>query len=90
MKIITYVLNENGTIPDYVIDGGYFPDAKDGLSPQDWTLVGVATDEAPDDSFIDVAALEEYLASIGGESWTDLEGNSVNLSDAAQSMFDKI
>lgn len=90
MKIITYVLNENGTIPDYVTDGGYFPDATEGASPQDWTLVGVATDEAPHDAFSDVNSLEEYLVSIGGESWTDIDNNPVNLLDSAQSMFDKL
>lgn len=36
-KIIKYQLNEGGTIPDYVSDGGYFPDGSDliGVSVED-------------------------------------------------------
>lgn len=47
MKVTTYTLNADGTIPDFVDNGGYFPDARVGDSPQDWTLVGVCTDDAP-------------------------------------------
>jgi hypothetical protein len=25
MKIIQYKLNSNGSVPEYIIDGGYFP-----------------------------------------------------------------
>jgi len=47
MKVTTYTLNADGTIPDFVDNGGYFPDSRVGDSPQDWTLVGVCTDDAP-------------------------------------------
>jgi hypothetical protein len=47
MKVTTYTLNADGTIPEFVDNGGYFPDARVGDSPQDWTLIGVCTDDAP-------------------------------------------
>ena len=46
MKLIKYTLNTNGTVPDYVIDGGYFAVANGGVSPKDWDLVGVANDDS--------------------------------------------
>lgn len=30
MKLIRYTLNKDGTIPDFVIDGGYFPKPNGG------------------------------------------------------------
>ena len=61
MKLIKYTLNANGTIPEYVTDGGYFPVANSGTSPQDYNLVGVSTDVATEESFADEVALLAYL-----------------------------
>jgi hypothetical protein len=47
MKMIKYTLNADGTIPDYVLDGGYLAVANASSSPQDLDLIGVATDDAP-------------------------------------------
>lgn len=77
--ISTYVLDPDGTVPSFVTNGGYFADARVGDSPQDWTLVGVVTADAPGEPFVDAAALEDYLVSIGGESWLDDEGEPVDL-----------
>ena len=33
-KIIKYNLTEAGTIPTYIDDGGYYPKANGGTSPQ--------------------------------------------------------
>lgn len=46
MKLIKYTLTPEGTIPEYVVDGGYLAVANSGASPQDWDLVGVANDDA--------------------------------------------
>ena len=40
MKLIRYTLNKDDTIPDFVIDGGYFPKPNGGKSPQDYDLIG--------------------------------------------------
>lgn len=50
MKVTTYTLNADGTIPEFVDNGGAFALANDNDSPQDWTLVGVCTDDAPGDA----------------------------------------
>jgi len=78
-KIIKYVLNEDGTVPEYVINGGYLADATGGLSPQDWTLVGLATDDAPGEVISSREDLMTYIISLGGETWVDPQGNPVNL-----------
>ena len=60
MKLIKYTLNADGTIPSYVTDGGYLSVANNGTSPQDWDLVGVANDDAPQTGFANEAALLAY------------------------------
>ena len=60
MKVTTYTLNADGTIPEFVDNGGYFPDARVGDSPQDWTLVGVCTDDAPGEAMTE-AQLVTYV-----------------------------
>lgn len=90
MKVIVYNLNEDGTIPEYVIDGGYFSHANENPSPQDWDLVGVAEDDSPGTTISDQAALKTYLISIGGDSWTDEDGNPINLDDAVAGFWAKL
>ncbi len=68
MKIIIYTLNPNGTIPDYVIDGGYLFWGNGGFSPQDYDLVGIATDEAEQTGFANESALLAYANEKGLES----------------------
>ena len=60
MKVTTYTLNADGTIPEFVDNGGYFPHARVGDSPQDWTLVGVCADDAPGDAMTE-AQLVTYV-----------------------------
>jgi hypothetical protein len=60
MKLIIYTLNSDGTVPDYVIDGGYWPFENNKISPQDFDLVGVATESAPQEGFANEAALLTY------------------------------
>lgn len=63
MKLVIYNLNADGTIPEYITDGGYFSLANNNPSPQDLDLVGVATDAAPQTGFADEAALLAYAQS---------------------------
>lgn len=60
MKIIKYTLNSDGTIPDYVVDGGYLAKSNGNASPQDYDLIGVATDAAPQTGYANQAALLQY------------------------------
>jgi hypothetical protein len=63
MKLVIYTLNPDGTIPEYVIDGGHLPWFNNQPSPQDLDLVGLATDEAPQTSFATEADLLAYAES---------------------------
>lgn len=60
MKMIKYTLNSDGTIPDYVVDGGYLAKSNGSASPQDYDLIGVATDTAPQTGYANEAALLQY------------------------------
>jgi len=60
MKMIKYTLNSDGTIPDYVVDGGYLAKSNGNASPQDYDLIGVATDAAPQTGYANQAALLQY------------------------------
>ena len=60
MKMIKYTLNSDGTIPDYVVDGGYLAKSNGNASPQDHDLIGVATDTAPQAGYANEAALLQY------------------------------
>jgi hypothetical protein len=61
MKIIVYTLNNDGTIPNYVIDGGYFPCENGGKSPMNLDLVGIATDDAIQNQFNSKQDLLNYV-----------------------------
>lgn len=89
-KIITYTLESDGSIPAYVVDGGYFPSTSDLEPPRDMLLVGVADDSAPGDGFADVNAIESYLVSIGGQSWTDAKGSPLDLAEQAEIMWSRL
>lgn len=76
MKLGIYTLNLDGTIPDFVINGGYFPHANQAAAPQDWKLIGWVTDDSGVENVTD---LRSYLISIGAESWRDRDGNVFDL-----------
>ena len=64
MKIIKYTLRADGTIPAYVIDGGYLSASNNNTPPQDVDLIGVATDEASEVEFATEVDLLEYAQSL--------------------------
>lgn len=86
MQIATYHLNLDGTVPDFVIDGGYFAASSHGSSPQDWTLVGVV-DDSVQSAFATVDDLTEYLATIGGGEWVNMEGQPVDIAQESARMW---
>lgn len=86
MQIATYILNLDGTVPDFVIDGGYFAANRVAQSPQDWTLVGVV-DDSVQSAFATVDDLTEYLATISGGEWVDMEGHPVDIAQEAARMW---
>ena len=76
-KIIKYNLTAQGTIPTYIDDGGYFPKANGGSSPQDWDLIGATNDGASETGLGELAnkaAIKSYLDSYTGD-WTERDGD---------------
>lgn len=61
MKCILYTLEADGTIPSYIVNGGYFPVANENPFPQNLNLVGIATDEATQKPFASEAELLTYV-----------------------------
>ena len=73
-KIIKYNLESNGTIPTYIADGGYYPKANGGASPQDWDMIGATKDGASETGLGELAnkaAIKSYLDSYTGD-WTEM------------------
>lgn len=60
MKVIVYTLNPDGTVPEYVVDGGYLPVSNLNKSPQDLDLIGIALDSAEQPGFNDMQSLINY------------------------------
>ena len=72
-KIIKYNLESNGTIPTYIDDGGYYPKANGGSSPQDWDMIGATLDGSSETGLGELAnkaAVKSYLDSYTGD-WTE-------------------
>jgi hypothetical protein len=63
MKLVIYTLNADGTIPEYIIDGGHLSWSNNQPSPQNLDLVGVAIDEALQLGFATEAELLAYAES---------------------------
>ena len=71
-KIIKYNLTAQGTVPTYIKDGGYFPKANDGPSPQDWDLIGATIDGSNETGLGELAseaAIKSYLNTYTSD-WT--------------------
>ena len=72
-KIIKYNLTAGGTVPTYIDDGGYYPKANGGNSPQDWDMIGATlngSDETGLGELANKAAVKSYLDSYTGD-WTE-------------------
>ena len=76
-KIIKYNLESNGTIPTYIDDGGYYPKANGGSSPQDWDLIGATingSDETGLGELANKAAVKSYLDTFTSD-WKQDDGS---------------
>ena len=72
-KIIKYNLTAGGTIPTYIDDGGYYPKANGGSSPQDWDLIGATTNGSSETALGELAnkaAVKSYLDTYPSD-WKD-------------------
>ena len=76
-KIIKYNLTAGGTIPTYIDDGGYYPKANGGSSPQDWDLIGATTNGSNETGLGELAneaAVKSYLDSYTSD-WKQPDGS---------------
>jgi|TARA_R110000765_G_scaffold202567_1_gene307824 hypothetical protein len=94
-KIIKYNLTEAGTIPTYIDDGGYFPKANGGNSPQDWDMIGATVDGSDETglgALANAAAIKSYLDTYTSD-WKqrDADGNEedFNQTTAANGLWAK-
>ena len=94
-KIIKYNLTASGTIPNYIEDGGYYPKANGGASPQDWDLICATlngSDETGLGELANQAAVKSYLDTYTGD-WTQDDGSggreAFNQTDAAAHIWGK-
>jgi len=72
-KIIKYNLESNGTIPTYIDDGGYYPKANGGTSPQDYDMIGATLNGSAETGLGELAnkaAIKSYLDTYTGD-WKD-------------------
>ena len=76
MKLIKYTLTAEGTIPEYVTDGGYLPVENNKAWPQNLDLIGVAIDTAPQSGFANKEDLLAYAQS-KNLTFTDATNNEV-------------
>ena len=60
MKLVVYNLNDNGTVPNYIVDGGYLAVANNKSAPQDSDLIGIAVDSASQIGFVNENELLTY------------------------------
>jgi len=90
MKIVVYTLNADGTIPEYILDGGYFDVANGGSWPQHMDLVGVATDDAPQTGFANKTELLEYLQEKNLTFKDSITEEVIPLSNLVNSIWSKL
>ena len=77
MKIIKYTLNEDGTIPKGIIDGGYFPKFNGGKSPQDYDLIGYSEDFIGKEEFPTKTDFDNYVKSLSIDDNLEVRGKTI-------------
>jgi hypothetical protein len=95
-KVISYKLNTDGTVPDYVEDGGYLP--KDANNTPNMVVLGISKDGADisgaEAEFADQASAVSYVGTYLSDSTTTDpitgEEKVFVVADAVAELFAKI
>ena len=94
-KVISYKLNTDGTIPDYVEDGGYL--AKDSNDTPNMIVLGISKDGADISGavaeFGDEASAVTYVETyLSDTTWTEPSGveRTFIVTDAVAELFAKL
>ena len=90
-KIIKYNLTSQGTIPTFIADGGYYPKANGGASPQDWDMIGATIDGSSEEGLgvlANAAAIKSYLDTYTSD-WKerDADGNEVDFNQTTAANY---
>ena len=88
--MIKYVLTPEGTIPEYVTDGGYLAWGNSGTWPQNLDLVGVANDSAIETSFANEAELLAYAQSKNFEFKNPMTDEITPLATVVSTLWSKL
>jgi hypothetical protein len=89
MKLVKYTLTEFGSIPNCIVDGGYFPTPSGNVSPQDLTMLGIAIDECTNEKITSKTALKSYLNSIS-EGWLEADGTPFDSTKQSDFLWAKL
>jgi hypothetical protein len=94
-KVISYKLNEDGTIPDYVEDGGYL--AKEPNDTPNMVVLGISKDGADTSGavaeFANEASAVTYVETyLSDTTWTEPSGveRTFVVTDAVSDLFAKL
>lgn len=89
MKIVKYILNADGSIPTWVIDGGYFGKPNGGVSPRDIDYIGIVIDSSPNPAFTRVE-LRNYVKEFNATMDVLDYHTMVKTTVSTDSLIDKI
>lgn len=90
MKLVIYKLNEDGTVPNFIVDGGYIPTPNGGVAPQDYNLIGISNNDLSENAFTNEDSLISYINE-SGLSFTDPDTNeSIPFEVIANSIWSKL
>ncbi len=90
MKLAIYNLNIDGTVPDFIIDGGYLPFNNGNDAPQDYDLIGVANEDAGVISFEGKGSLLAYIQDKGFVFTDPATNQNSNLQSIVDELWQKI
>lgn len=90
MKLVIYTLNVDGTVPDYILNGGYLAVPNDKPSPQNYDLIGVTDDSNPRQGFESEEALLEYAQSNNLNYVFDVPQTTIPLETIVSGIWSKI
>lgn len=89
-KIIKYKLTPEGTTPSYVIDGGHFPVKNQQVPPQDFDLIGIAPEDATEESFASKSDLLSYVEANNFRLIDSATQQEVPISQVVNSIWSKL
>jgi len=89
MKIIRYTLLANGTIPNNILDGGYFIKYNGGNSPQDYDMIGLSLEFSGLEEYTNKLYFENYIKSFVSDDIDYITGEPILVQNLINSFWNK-